>query len=498
MSHHHIAHSDGVSVSKRAEAAALGAIVADAATMPAQWCYDQAKLAAIEGDIAFYPSHIAPWYAARKVCHQLLPPRRLMHNMSQLQPLHLCRSCNRLAPLQIGDTSLGGECVLITLRANKAAGGWDRFALGDASMASVGPGGTYVGYADHQAKGLVLALLQQDAALGRAAAPPAGFADAAVTAFVQRKLRALVRTQLQAHAAPAAVSAAALAAAREAAPAIDAAGVAYVESAASAMVDLLSTPTGGDDTQSPSLARIAPLVGAYAGHRELQHVVTEAVRVTASNDDSVMYGAFAARLLEAVLLGASIADAVAANIGHLHMPHRAAVEAAAHAGREDAIGGAGGAGANPFARIAHFGLPCGLASVVPGVVYLAVRHGSGSSFAAAVRENARAGGDSCGRAVLLGALLAAVYAPVGTGSPSAAAGAGAADAAAGGAAAFAFGGVCEGDGPGVPAAWVARLNCKDELATLLPKLHRPVVGVEAGEHVHVHSPVHGGGASAKP
>lgn len=74
MSHHHIAHSDGLSVSKRAEAAALGAVVADAATMPAQWCYDQAKLAAIEGDIAFYPSHIAPWYAARKVCKTGTPP----------------------------------------------------------------------------------------------------------------------------------------------------------------------------------------------------------------------------------------------------------------------------------------------------------------------------------------------------------------------------------------------------------------------------------------
>lgn len=390
----------------------------------------------------------------------------------------------RLLPtrlLQIGDTSLGGECVLITLRANKAASGWDRFALADASMQSVGPGGSYVGYADHQAKGLVLALLQQDAALARAAAPPAGFADAAVTAFVQRKLRALVRQQLQARAVPATVSAAALAAAREAAPAIDAAGVAFVESAAAAMIDLLSAPTGGDDTQSPSLARVAPLVAAYAGHRELQHVVTEAVRVTANNDDSVMYGAFAARVLEAVLMGANVGDAVTANIGHLHMPHRAAVEAAAHAGREDAVAGPGGAAANPNARLAHFGLPCQLANVVPGAIYLAVRHGAGSSFAAAVRENARAGGDSCGRALLLGALLGAVYAPLGAS-----------------ASAEGLAGVSVGDGPGVPAAWVVRLSCKDELASLLPSLHRPVSGgAEAGEHVHVHSPARGG-ASAAP
>lgn len=67
MSAHHVAHSDGLSVAKRAEAAALGAVTADAACMPAQWCYDQAKLASLEGEIAFYPSHVAPWYAARKV-----------------------------------------------------------------------------------------------------------------------------------------------------------------------------------------------------------------------------------------------------------------------------------------------------------------------------------------------------------------------------------------------------------------------------------------------
>lgn len=303
-----------------------------------------------------------------------------------------------------GDCTMYGETELATLRSLRACKGWDAGDFAARFAAVFGPGGSYNGYLDHATKGTLLNAVARDAARAAAAGKP--------------------------HAG-----------------------------------EGLSGPLGADDKQCGVFAKLVPVVAMFAGHRELPHLMADSIRATHNNEEAVLWGTFCGRVLEAALMGAPIEAAIAANLPHLEQPFRAAVESAVHAGQEDAM--AANAGADYAARVAHFGQACSLGNAVPAALYLAVRHGKGSGYAAALRENILAGGDSCGRALLLGALLAAEYTS-------------ASDAAS----------------PAVPAAWLERCTCKEELQVLAEGVHVPVTGETASEHVHHHSHASSGGVPA--
>ena len=84
---------------------------------------------------------------------------------------------------------------------------------------------------------------------------------------------------------------------------------------------------------------------------------------------------------------------------------------------------------------AHFGLACDLRYGVPSVVH---NIATAPSFREAIRRNIYAGGDTCGRSILLGAVLGAAY---GTGGEQ-----------------------------GIPDVWIDRLSFKDELTSALSSL----------------------------
>jgi hypothetical protein len=80
---------------------------------------------------------------------------------------------------------------------------------------------------------------------------------------------------------------------------------------------------GVPDDQANAVARLPPLVAAYAGDRQLLTAVEQMVRVTQNSDIAVAWGTAAARVLEAVILGAKPADAVGLAIRQLRDPARA-------------------------------------------------------------------------------------------------------------------------------------------------------------------------------
>lgn len=155
--------------------------------------------------------------------------------------------------------------------------------------------------------------------------------------------------------------------------------------------------SGADDDQLPALAALPALVALVATHcgslEALLQGVEEVVRVTNHNDLAVTAAHCAAAALFAVLHGAPMAEALAGAIplaGDTLGPllEEALTEPAR---ASDAV-------AERFGRACHVtqGLP---------VIFHIARHAP--DFRNAIEANIRAGGDSCGRAILLGALMAA-------------------------------------------------------------------------------------------
>lgn len=152
-------------------------------------------------------------------------------------------------------------------------------------------------------------------------------------------------------------------------------------------------PSGVDDDQLPALSCLPPIVvAAFRCGRddaslwdEIEHVV----RVTNNNDRAVDAGRAAGMLLVALLRGetrAAAIEAAAARAGaELAARMRAAVEG-------DAL--------DPVGAAAKFGSACHVDQGLPVICHILAR---ASSYREAIVANILAGGDSCGRSIVLGA-----------------------------------------------------------------------------------------------
>ncbi|KAI8465601.1 MAG: ADP-ribosylation/Crystallin J1 [Monoraphidium minutum] len=179
------------------------------------------------------------------------------------------------------------------------------------------------------------------------------------------------------------------------------------------------------DHQANCFAKVPLLVARYAGSPELMDKVEAAVRVQQNNDRAVLFGKAGAALLERVVLGASLEDALSwAAAG----PPGVDAEAAA------LIQGALATRAAPLRELTFEPLPymadmmkkhmdlkdelppfttavwcngpaCGNPAAFANVA-MAAAHFS-QSYVDGVRANLMAGGDNCSRSCLIGALLAA-------------------------------------------------------------------------------------------
>lgn len=151
--------------------------------------------------------------------------------------------------------------------------------------------------------------------------------------------------------------------------------------------------SGADDTQLPAVSKLPPLVACYAGQADLMTQVEAAVRVTNHNDDAVAWARCAARLLESVFLGEPLSEAI--DRAAPEAPDRKNLDQALSATSLDALNAGD-----------TFGRTCYLHEAMPVIFHII---GQAKSFTEAIRANIHCGGDSCGRAWIIGPVMAAIH-----------------------------------------------------------------------------------------
>lgn len=144
---------------------------------------------------------------------------------------------------------------------------------------------------------------------------------------------------------------------------------------------------GADDVQLPATSK---LPGVVVCHGADKATVESAVRVTNNNDTAVAYGEFVAEIMADVLGGST--------------PQSAIKEAAEK--QPDAVRKALEMQGDTITVTGAIGMSCQLDYGIPSVTHNAVHCGD---FKQAIRTNILAGGDSCGRAIVLGALMGAEF-----------------------------------------------------------------------------------------
>lgn len=157
---------------------------------------------------------------------------------------------------------------------------------------------------------------------------------------------------------------------------------------------------GGDDDQPATATRLAPVVAAHYRDADLLESVTAATRVCQNSCRAIAYMRCHALVLKGVFEGGDLAcslrkagEAVMADpvFGpEVRRKIREAMDAAPH---------------TVTTATRRFGQSCPLIHSFPAAVHAAFKHAD--DFAAAVLETARAGGDSAGRAAMIGSWLGA-------------------------------------------------------------------------------------------
>jgi ADP-ribosylglycohydrolase len=193
-----------------------------------------------------------------------------------------------------------------------------------------------------------------------------------------------------------------------------------------ALVDALAASAefpGANDEQLPAITKLPPLVACHLDDPELAAVSESAIRVTNNAPRAVDFGQVCAELLRASLQGVPMESTL-----------ETAVAAESDATR-DILRRALDCKSSVREMTKEFGLHCDLSAGVPSLMY---NLQTASSFSEAIRRNIYAGGDNCGRAIVLGAVCGAQF------------GIGGAD--------------------GIPDAWLRRVSGLDQLESLLEAL----------------------------
>ena len=152
--------------------------------------------------------------------------------------------------------------------------------------------------------------------------------------------------------------------------------------------------SGADDDQFLSLAALPSLVATHIDTLEvLMKRVDEMVRVTNNNDLAVTAAQCAAAALFKILHGTPITQALVDALQFAGDKLRPLLEQALAIQTLDSV-----------AVAEHFGLACHVAEGLPVVFHIAK---CSPDYQTAIKANIRAGGDNCGRAIMLGAFIAA-------------------------------------------------------------------------------------------
>lgn len=152
--------------------------------------------------------------------------------------------------------------------------------------------------------------------------------------------------------------------------------------------------SGADDDQFAALATLPAVVAAHTGSQDaLKTEIERIVRITNNNDTAVAAAQYAGCVLFEVLNGKSIIQALTAALPHAGEKLKPLVEEAMQTKTLDSA-----------AIAKRFGTACHVLEGLPIIVHIA-QHAP--NYRTAIEENIRIGGDSCGRSIMLGAIMAA-------------------------------------------------------------------------------------------
>ncbi len=147
---------------------------------------------------------------------------------------------------------------------------------------------------------------------------------------------------------------------------------------------------GDDDQQLPATSKLPPLV-AYLGYQPID--IEAAVRVTNNKDSAVLWALALSEILDSVLRGSSIENAI---INSRSCASQTLVEqiddAMSHLKIKSEV----------YAQ--KVGMHCDLSAAFPLIIHILL---TSDDYVAAIETNIYCGGDSCGRAIILGAIMAA-------------------------------------------------------------------------------------------
>ncbi|TKB10661.1 ADP-ribosylglycohydrolase family protein [Desulforhopalus sp. IMCC35007] len=371
----------------------LGALVADAASLGFHWLYNQSRIREIAGKTPAFRTPTASDYQGTQ--------GYFAHG-------------HKLA----GDFSQYGEQAMVLLRSLvKNDCQYNRADYEKLFYEHFGYGGRYVGYIDHPTRDTLNNITTAEAdAVKRAEMIPFPGDNSTKTHLI-KKVLGLVKTtegqELQRQVKELAENTG------------EGKSTLHYALAVMEKLKLVNDYHGADDEQLPAIAKLPALVAVYQGNDQLKNVVESAVRVTNNNKLAVQFGQTAATMIVSAMQTRNPEIAITRGCGSAAPKVASLIHKAISLKNEDNT-----------AVTSKFGTSCNLAFGVPALAHNAITAGS---YREAVQKNIYAGGDSCGRAILLGALLGAAY------------------------------GV--GGEKGIPLEWIDKLKEKNELEALLGKLH---------------------------
>ncbi|GEA60959.1 ADP-ribosylglycohydrolase family protein [Vibrio comitans] len=349
--------------SHRVKSMLLGSLVADAAAVGFHWLYDQKRIRDIS-----------------KGTPEFHPPNKDDYANDSGFFAHEERN--------VGDCSQYGEQALVLMRSIAQNGNrYHKSHYESSFQEHFGYGGKYIGYIDHPTRDTLdnITKAEHEAILLAKAIPFDG--DENTQRMMLTKVLANVKQVKGAKCAEKIE-----AAVRQTHD--DDHMVAYALNIAT-KVEAISGYHGANDEQLTAISKLPSLVAAYCGDPELSKVVESAVRVTNDNQVAVQFGQAVATIIEAALEGASPHSAI--TIGRDSAPHlvKALIDEALSYEHESNL-----------TVTSRFGMSCNLTYGVPSVIH---NLATSTTYQEAIQRNIYAGGDSCGRSILLGAVLGACY-----------------------------------------------------------------------------------------
>jgi len=151
--------------------------------------------------------------------------------------------------------------------------------------------------------------------------------------------------------------------------------------------------SGADDDQFAALSTLPVVVTMHSGTIEaLMMQIERIVRITNNNADALSAAKYAGSVLWNVLQGKSIHQALTDSLAHAGEKLTTRIEQALQTPKLSCIDAA-----------KRFGSSCHVLEGMPLIAHI-LQHAH--DFRSVVQENIRVGGDSCGRSIMLGAIMA--------------------------------------------------------------------------------------------